>query len=122
MSGDKTTPLNSVRSAIKEKIDPFESMEVENLAQHAMLISQEIRVGEKSQSSFEESRFKTQKNQETICIKEHILDKRPNNLKTEDLESIEENRFPNEFKGDKIINQNDDFIVYQRRGTNFFIS
>ena len=28
----KDTPLNSVRSAVKEKIDPFESMEVMNLS------------------------------------------------------------------------------------------
>ena len=36
MANNKQTPLNSVRSAVKEKIDPFESMEVLNLAEHTM--------------------------------------------------------------------------------------
>ena len=44
------------------------------------------------------------------------------NLKNEDFEVMERDRYPNTFKGDKIINQNEDFIVYQRGGTNFFIS
>ena len=39
MAHNKDTPLNSVRSAVKEKIDPFESMEVMNLSQHCMLLS-----------------------------------------------------------------------------------
>ena len=42
MANNKETPLNSVRSAIKEKIDPFESMEVINLSKHAMMVSQEL--------------------------------------------------------------------------------
>ena len=39
ISSEKHTPLNSVRSAVKEKIDPFESMEVNNLTQHAIMIN-----------------------------------------------------------------------------------
>ena len=41
MSNNKQTPLNSVRSAIKEKIDPFESLEVNDLGQHALLLTKE---------------------------------------------------------------------------------
>ena len=32
MANQKRTPINSVRSAVKEKIDPFESMEALNLS------------------------------------------------------------------------------------------
>ena len=38
------------------------------------------------------------------------------------IDSIERERYPNPARGDKILNQTDDFIVYQRGGKNFFIS
>ena len=58
MTNNKATPLNSVRSKIKENIDPFESMEVINLSKHAMMMSQELVQVINSDSEENDTRFK----------------------------------------------------------------
>ena len=107
MSNNKQTPLNSVRSAIKEKIDPFESLEVNDLGQHALLLTKEHIAQEQDKSDEEPSEYPLSQREEK---------------KESSIDSIERERYPNPARGDKILNQTDDFIVYQRGGKNFFIS
>ena len=85
---------------MKEKIDPFEAMEVTNLSQHVMLIDRDIKAKVDESSSEATARDSS--------LNQPQKEKRLSKLET----------LPN----DRIVTQNSQFVVYQRGGTNYFLS